>query len=100
MNYKELLLLSMLFPSVVFAQTQAFSFPTGSVYKAGSFVIKGQLKNTKDTIFDFGLTDFIGDKLNSVVVKSDGSFQQRFPIRYRRMRFFLTILTAVVLRLL
>jgi len=100
MKFKELLLLSMLFPSVVFAQTQAFSFPTGSVYKAGSFVIKGHLKNNKDTIFDFELSDFIGRKLNSVMVKSDGSFQQQFPIRYRQDAVFLTTAIAVVLTLL
>ncbi len=72
---KRLLYLILLLPFLASAQP---------FYKAGSFVIKGKVKNFKEPLFDFGMTTCLDNILSSVKVLPDGSFEQQFPIQNRQ----------------
>ena len=73
--------LFVLFFTTVFSQAQDF-------YKPGFFVIKGRVKNFTEPVFDFGMTTYFSNAGNSVVVKSDGSFEQKFPVQHRQDIYF------------
>lgn len=75
MNPKRLLFLFTLIPFISTAQPY---------YKTGSFVIKGQVKNFKDPVFDFGMTNYLDNMGNSVKVQANGSFEQGFPIQHKQ----------------
>jgi peroxiredoxin len=75
MNPKHFLFV--LFFTITFTQAQDF-------YKPGFFVIKGKVKNFTEPVFDFGITSYFSNTGNSVVVKPDGSFEQKFPLQHRQ----------------
>jgi peroxiredoxin len=75
MNPKRLLILFAFAP--LFTKAQTF-------YKNGSFVIKGQVKNFKEPVFDFGMTTYFGNTSNSVKVQPNGNFEQKFPVQKRQ----------------
>jgi peroxiredoxin len=69
--------LFVLFFTVTVGQAQDF-------YKPGFFVIKGKVKNFTEPVFDFGMTSYFSNTGKSVVVKPDGSFEQKFPVQHRQ----------------
>jgi peroxiredoxin len=70
-------LLFVLFFATAYCHAQDF-------YKPGFFVIKGKVKNFTDPMFDFGITSYFSNTGNSVVVKADGTFEQKFPVQHRQ----------------
>lgn len=79
MTFKKLLLLLVLAPSFLCAQ---------DFYKPGTFIIKGYVKNFTAPTLDFGMTTYFNNKVNSVIVKPDGSFEQEFAIQNRQNVYF------------
>ncbi|OQP42917.1 hypothetical protein A4H97_12250 [Niastella yeongjuensis] len=75
MHPKRLLILFAFVPFIINAQP---------LYKYGSFVIKGQVKNYKEPLFDFGMTTYLNGVTNSVKVQANGNFEQQFPIQNRQ----------------
>lgn len=73
MNPKRLFVLFALIPCIVNAQP---------LFKPGSFVIKGQVKNFKEPLFDFGITTYLSSVGKSVKVHPNGSFEQEFPVQH------------------
>lgn len=57
-------------------------------FKEGHFLIKGHVKNFKESLFDFGMTTYFKKITLSVQVMPDGSFEQQFPIQYRQDLYF------------
>ncbi len=72
MNPRRLLILFAFVPFIVNAQP---------LFKYGSFVIKGQVKNYKEPTFDFGMTTYLSNIGNSVKIQPNGNFEQHF--RYK-----------------
>ena len=79
---KKLTLAFIFSVSALFAFSQDVS--TQNYYKTGSFVIKGHVKNFKDTLFNFGMTTYFKNMVNSVKVLPNGNFEQQFPIQHRQ----------------
>lgn len=72
MKLKITLLLLCFAPSFLFAQ---------DFYKPGYFVIKGRVKNRKDPLIEFGVTNYLNAVRNSIMVKPDGSFERKIPVQ-------------------
>jgi len=68
--------------------TVSFFIEAQSSYSPGSFVIKGHVKNFKESFIDFGMTTYFDNSSNSIVVNSNGSFEQKFPVE-KQQEFFL-----------
>lgn len=73
MNLKQTCFAVLVFPSFLYAQ---------DYYKQGSFVVKGHVKNAKESFIDFGLTAFLSSLTGSLVIKPDGSFEQTIPVQH------------------
>lgn len=78
MKLKQTFFAVLVFPSFLYAQ---------NYYKQGSFVVKGHVKNAKESFIDFGLTTFFMSATGSIVIKPDGSFEQKIPIQYSQNLF-------------
>lgn len=76
MKIAKLLLCFFLLPLTMRAQKESFRY--------GTFVIKGHVKNFTQPTFDFGITTFLNNTSQSVIVKEDGSFEQSFPIQHQQ----------------
>ena len=87
MKPKLILVFSFLLSIFTHAQVPV-SVPAQDHYKQGYFVINGHVKNSKEPLFDFGMTTFVNNIVNSIVVKDDGSFEQQFPIQNRQDIYF------------
>lgn len=57
-------------------------------YAPGSFVIKGNVKNVKDFFVDFGITGYLENSSNSIPIKKDGSFEQKFAV-WKQQKMYL-----------
>lgn len=73
MKLKQAFFAILVFPSILYAQ---------DYYKQGFFVVKGHVKKAKERFIDFGLTTFFTSLSGSIVIKSDGSFEQKIPIQH------------------
>jgi peroxiredoxin len=51
-------------------------------YKYGSFVLKGKVENAKEPLIDFSITSFMGQEIQTLVLKNDGSFEQSFSVQH------------------
>ena len=60
--------------------TVPFLSDAQSSYTPGSFVIKGNVKNFKESFIDFGITAYLENSSNSILMNNDGSFEQKFPV--------------------
>jgi peroxiredoxin len=60
--------------------TSSFFAAAQNGYAPGSFIIKGKVKNFKESFIDFGMTTYLDNYSNSIIVKTDGSFEQKFPV--------------------
>ncbi|MDQ2720009.1 MAG: TlpA family protein disulfide reductase [Bacteroidota bacterium] len=80
MKLRLFILLLFIIPSSIHAQ----SFQT-----SGYFVIKGKLKNFKETFFEFGLSDYFTINTISIVVKPNGSFEKKVPVQDIQTAYFI-----------
>jgi len=75
MKQQVLLFLSLIICSIAFTQ---------DYYKQGSFVIKGQVKNSNSNLIESGIEGYLGSYGLTIVINPDGSYEHRFPVQHRQ----------------
>ena len=75
MKQKFLLFLSLIICSLAFTQ---------DYYKQGSFVIKGQVKNSHSNLIEAGIETYLGSSGLTIVINPDGSYEHQFPVQHRQ----------------
>lgn len=86
-KYKECTVLLMLCLVTIcthaqpFIQSKAKTDSTLSNFgRPGYFLIKGKIKNTNSTFFEFVMTSYLDDEMQAVPIQKDGSFERKIAI--------------------